>query len=211
MAQGFWALLIPHGRRGGALAHVSASAQQDGDGDGDVVMGSAGEEGWKDEYTQWWFEFLESSGAKGVSKDVWHMVSCRFLPLDGKRWDCALVSSWERMCWWGGADIVCPRSCAVPRVRADDRREVREVRPGRCVPPLPWHTSFRSRSSWEYVYVVFTSSMMTNSGVAIDNRRLCRIRAEQALWQGVVPPPPAQGVDAPLLLVRASSRVGMCG
>ena len=78
MAQGFWALLIPHGLKGGALAHVSSSAQQDGDGDGDVVMGSAGEEGWKDEYTQWWFEFLEGSGAKGVSKDVWHMVSVRF-------------------------------------------------------------------------------------------------------------------------------------
>ncbi|CDO68750.1 hypothetical protein BN946_scf184989.g16 [Trametes cinnabarina] len=72
MAQGFWAILIPHGLQGGALAHVS-SAQ---DGDGDERMGAAGEggeEGWKEEYTQWWFEFLEKSGLKGVSKDVWQM------------------------------------------------------------------------------------------------------------------------------------------
>lgn len=73
MAQGFWALLIPHGLAGGALAHVTAGGQ---DSDGDEVMASAAPgEGWKDAYTQWWFEFLEGSGAKGVSKDVWQMVS----------------------------------------------------------------------------------------------------------------------------------------
>ncbi|KAI0772422.1 Cullin binding-domain-containing protein [Trametes elegans] len=71
MAQGFWAILIPHELAGGALAHVPSGAQ---DADGDAVMGAGGaEEGWKDEYTQWWFDFLQQSGAKGVSKDVWHM------------------------------------------------------------------------------------------------------------------------------------------
>lgn len=79
MAQGFWALLIPHGLAGGALAHVTAGGQ---DSDGDEVMASAAPgEGWKDAYTQWWFEFLEGSGAKGVSKDVWQMVSYSFSEL----------------------------------------------------------------------------------------------------------------------------------
>ena len=79
MAQGFWQLLIPHGLGGGALAHVQApagaSAAQDEDGD-EPMDGSGGpEEGWQEEHTQWWFEFLESSNVKGVSKDVWQMVS----------------------------------------------------------------------------------------------------------------------------------------
>lgn len=32
------------------------------------------EEGWKEEYTSWWFEFLTERGGKGVSKDTWMMV-----------------------------------------------------------------------------------------------------------------------------------------
>ncbi|KAI0728924.1 defective in Cullin neddylation protein 1 [Fomitopsis betulina] len=62
-AQGFWALLIPHGLQGGALAHIQR--------DDDVDM--TGEEGWKEEYTQWWFDFLDEKGGKGVSKDTWQM------------------------------------------------------------------------------------------------------------------------------------------
>ncbi len=72
MAQGFWALLIPHGLQGGALSHVISSSAADEDGDAPM---DGPEEGWKEEYTQWWFEFLEQSGIKGVSKDVWQMVS----------------------------------------------------------------------------------------------------------------------------------------
>lgn len=88
MAQAFWALLIPHGLQGGALAHVPAGAQ---DADGDEVMAGAGtEEGWKEEYTQWWFEFLEKAGLKGVSKDVWQMVSasvrCELRWSGGGKW-----------------------------------------------------------------------------------------------------------------------------
>ena len=74
MAQGFWALLVPHGLAGGALAHVAAR-----DDDGDEVMDDGAEEGWKEEHLQWWFEFLEQGGTKGVSKDVWQMVSVVFL------------------------------------------------------------------------------------------------------------------------------------
>lgn len=68
MALGFWGILIPHGLRGGALSHIPS---QDGDGD-DTMTGS--DEGWQDEHTQWWFEYLTEKGQKGVSKDVWHMV-----------------------------------------------------------------------------------------------------------------------------------------
>ena len=78
MAQGFWQLLIPHGLEGGALSHVPAGAAGLQDEDGDEPMdGSTGgsEEGWQSQHTQWWFEFLEQSGIKGVSKDVWQMVS----------------------------------------------------------------------------------------------------------------------------------------
>ncbi|KAH9943899.1 Cullin binding-domain-containing protein [Amylocystis lapponica] len=67
MAQGFWALLIPHGLQGGALAHVAS-----GDDDEDDDMGE--EEGWRDEFTQWWFDFLTEKGGKGISKDTWQMV-----------------------------------------------------------------------------------------------------------------------------------------
>ena len=75
MAQGFWQLLIPHGLAGGALSHIPSSGQQDDDGDEVMDVSAGGEEGWKEMHTQWWFEFLEQSGAKGVSKDVWQMVS----------------------------------------------------------------------------------------------------------------------------------------
>lgn len=36
------------------------------------------EEGWKPEYTDWWFEFLREKGGKGVSKDTWQMVRLAF-------------------------------------------------------------------------------------------------------------------------------------
>ena len=38
------------------------------------------EEGWKSEYTDWWFEFLREKGGKGVSKDTWQMVRLAFSP-----------------------------------------------------------------------------------------------------------------------------------
>lgn len=68
MAQGFWGLLIPHGLEGGAITHI-ASAQAEED---DVDMTGSGS-GWKEAYTQWWFDFLNEKGGKGVSKDTWQM------------------------------------------------------------------------------------------------------------------------------------------
>ncbi|EMD30905.1 hypothetical protein CERSUDRAFT_60717, partial [Gelatoporia subvermispora B] len=66
MAQAFWALLIPHGLQGGALAHVNTPND-----DGDEEMDDG--EGWKPQYLEWWFEFLNEKGGKGVSKDTWQM------------------------------------------------------------------------------------------------------------------------------------------
>lgn len=77
MAQGFWALLIPHGLQGGALSHIPTSRE---DGSGDDRMEGI-DDGWQDEHTQWWFEFLTEKKVKGVSKDVWQMVSLATLLL----------------------------------------------------------------------------------------------------------------------------------
>lgn len=53
---------------GGALSHIDAS--------GDTDMRGGG--GWAPEYVDWWFEFLNEKGGKGVSKDTWVMVSSFF-------------------------------------------------------------------------------------------------------------------------------------
>ncbi|KAJ7703954.1 defective in Cullin neddylation protein 1 [Mycena rosella] len=94
-AQAFWALLLPHGMAGGALAPLSGA-----DGDGDVDMdGSSvvhggkggGGEGWSAEHVDWWFEFLQEKGGKGVSKDTWVMfldfartIDARFATYDAE-------------------------------------------------------------------------------------------------------------------------------
>lgn len=54
--------------QGGALSHVSLTGDDEDDDMGE-------ERGWSDEYTQWWFEFLNEKGGKGISKDTWQMVS----------------------------------------------------------------------------------------------------------------------------------------
>ena len=64
-AQAFWSLLLPHGIEGGALSHH--------DDDQDDRMTGTGD-GFKREYVDWWFEFLNEKGGKGVSKDTWQMV-----------------------------------------------------------------------------------------------------------------------------------------
>ncbi|KAJ7258086.1 defective in Cullin neddylation protein 1 [Mycena haematopus] len=69
-AQAFWALLLPHGMAGGALAHIDASGDVDMSGGSGKGSGSGG---WKSEYVDWWFEFLQEKGGKGVSKDTWVM------------------------------------------------------------------------------------------------------------------------------------------
>lgn len=51
-AKAFWGILLPVGLEGDALTH---------------------ENGWESEYNDWWFEFLDASRIKGISKDVWKM------------------------------------------------------------------------------------------------------------------------------------------
>ncbi|KDQ08933.1 hypothetical protein BOTBODRAFT_37460 [Botryobasidium botryosum FD-172 SS1] len=60
-ATAFWGLLLPVGLSGEALAHVSSEEDDER------------EEGWKEEYNQWWFDFLEEKGGKGISRDTWNM------------------------------------------------------------------------------------------------------------------------------------------
>lgn len=79
IAIAFWGLLIPHGLTGAALAHTSSVEDDDDDDDDDASMDT--EEGWKPEFTDWWFEFLTAKGGKGVSKDTWTMVNSTFSPV----------------------------------------------------------------------------------------------------------------------------------
>jgi hypothetical protein len=37
-------------------------------------MDAPATEGWHAGLTQWWFDFLDAKGGKGVSKDTWSMV-----------------------------------------------------------------------------------------------------------------------------------------
>jgi len=69
IACAFWGLLLPHGLQGGALSH-----QLPEDEGGDQLMADGGEIGWRPEYNQVWFDFLNEKGGKGVSKDTWMMV-----------------------------------------------------------------------------------------------------------------------------------------
>ncbi|THH28757.1 hypothetical protein EUX98_g5417 [Antrodiella citrinella] len=84
MAQGFWNLLIPHGLQGGALSHLTRPAGSDDEGDEDDEMMGLDEEGWREEYTGWWFEFLTEKGGKGVSKDTWQMFMEFVRTIDAK-------------------------------------------------------------------------------------------------------------------------------
>ncbi|KAG6910367.1 hypothetical protein DXG01_011082 [Tephrocybe rancida] len=76
-AQAFWGLLLPHGLKGDALSHQKAESS-----DGDVSMEY--EEGWRPEYVQWWFDFLNEKGGKGVSKDTWIMFLAFLRTIDSK-------------------------------------------------------------------------------------------------------------------------------
>jgi DCN1-like protein 1/2 len=69
MACAFWGLLLPHGLEGGALSHEFSSED-----DSDHPMGDEAEVGWRPEYNQIWFDYLNERGGKGVSKDTWMMV-----------------------------------------------------------------------------------------------------------------------------------------
>ncbi|KIY48533.1 DUF298-domain-containing protein [Fistulina hepatica ATCC 64428] len=75
MAAAFWGLLIPCGVEGGALEHVNPR-----DDDDDEVMSSG--DGWAPQYLQWWLDFHEKKGTKGISKDTWSMFLEFILTID---------------------------------------------------------------------------------------------------------------------------------
>jgi len=85
-AQDFWGLLLPHGLAGGALAHVDAA--------GDAVMDG---EGWRGEYLDWWFEFLNERGGKGVSKDTWIMFLDFIRTIDAQFAEYDTEAAWPSM------------------------------------------------------------------------------------------------------------------
>jgi len=53
-AKAFWGILLP-------LSIKTIERREDGN------------EGWKEEYNEWWFEFLDEKAVKGISKDAWTM------------------------------------------------------------------------------------------------------------------------------------------
>ena len=71
-AQAFWSLLIPYGLTEGALTRVPMQDDENGNNK-DVDMDEC-TDGWKQEYLQWWFDFLNERGGKGITKDTWIMV-----------------------------------------------------------------------------------------------------------------------------------------
>jgi len=79
-ARAFWALLLPHGLSGGALSHhLKASDDEE-----DQPMEDGDEEGWRPEYTELWFDFLDQKGGKGISKDTWMMLPDFITSIDSK-------------------------------------------------------------------------------------------------------------------------------
>ncbi|QRV85494.1 cullin binding [Ceratobasidium sp. AG-Ba] len=68
----YWTLLLDIGLSGPALPHA----------------------GWKEEYTQWWFEFLNEKGGKGISKDTWTMLPDFIKTIDSKFENHDLEAAW---------------------------------------------------------------------------------------------------------------------
>ncbi|KAB5592265.1 DCN1-like protein 1 [Ceratobasidium theobromae] len=68
----FWGLLLNIGLSGSALPR----------------------KGWKQEYTDWWFEFLKEKGGKGVSKDTWAMLPEFIKVIDEKFENHDLEAAW---------------------------------------------------------------------------------------------------------------------
>ncbi len=97
-ARAYWTLLISQGSKGRALKAKTE--------DEDVDMMGAG---WQDQYTQWWFDFLNEKGARGVSRDTWVMVR---LPFPEKQ-------------------SIFDKLVSVSRVHSRYRRQFRELRHGR--------------------------------------------------------------------------------
>ena len=140
IALAFWGLLLPLGLKGGALRRQSVDCGGSGACD-DSIMKVDGGGGWTEEHSQLWYTFLgEKKNIKGISKDTWAMVGCRFfsffLPL------CPHAMRTDRLKSSVYVTCVCVCVCArarallVPCVLAHDGCNVRDVRHGRYVPIL---------------------------------------------------------------------------
>ncbi|CAE6470772.1 unnamed protein product [Rhizoctonia solani] len=68
----FWTLLLGIGLSGSALP----------------------KNGWTEEHTEWWFEFLKERGGKGVSKDTWAMLPEFIKVIDDKFENHDLEAAW---------------------------------------------------------------------------------------------------------------------
>jgi len=79
-AKAFWEMLIPVGIEGGALSHIASEE----DDDDDAKMTPADEEGWNENLTKLWFDFLDERGGKGISKDTWSMFREFVRTIDSK-------------------------------------------------------------------------------------------------------------------------------
>lgn len=112
-AQAFWGLLLPHGLQGGALAHTKGEDGEDVDMEND-------EEGWMDEHSQWWFDFLNEKGVKGISKDTWVMV-CHSSSFPRMRLVCLYIFLY----------------ILVPRLRPLHQLQIYKLRHGRFVLDFP--------------------------------------------------------------------------
>ncbi|KAG8933325.1 Scaffold-type E3 ligase [Tulasnella sp. 419] len=79
-ALAFWGLLIPAGLHGGALKPLDQSIQ-----------------GWSDEHTQWWFDFLKEKNVKGISKDTWNMFTDFVRSIDARFEKHDLEAAWPSL------------------------------------------------------------------------------------------------------------------
>ncbi|PFH50214.1 hypothetical protein AMATHDRAFT_145703 [Amanita thiersii Skay4041] len=87
-AQAFWNLLLPHGLKGGGLTHSPAKSNNA------EALESTEEGGWKEEYTELWYEFLNQRKGKGVSKDTWAMFLEFVRSIDAKFSNYDMDAAW---------------------------------------------------------------------------------------------------------------------
>ncbi|KAL4071587.1 Cullin binding-domain-containing protein [Scleroderma yunnanense] len=105
-ALAYWELLLPFGLSGGALKHHPSSSNDtsttpllnrdvryrnnhyqdadidmDGESEDEDEKDEDREEGWGNEHTEWWLEYMRERGGRGVSKDTWQMVRLPFYPV----------------------------------------------------------------------------------------------------------------------------------
>ncbi|KAL4077487.1 potentiating neddylation domain-containing protein [Scleroderma citrinum] len=108
-ALAYWELLLPFGLSGGALKHHPSSSNDtsttpllnrdvryrnnhyqdadidmDGESEDEDEKDEDREEGWGNEHTEWWLEYMRERGGRGVSKDTWQMLADFIQSIDAK-------------------------------------------------------------------------------------------------------------------------------